>query len=128
MQCGFEDCVDVPGCCITGLMIFSKMLMKHAPVRALGFFCCAAVLSFAAALANAAAAPGSHLLRPMDLRCDDKSEPLAVADAHPEFSWQLEAASPGLHSVSQSAYRIRVTTDSSGARAARGVVWDSGVI
>src|SRR5580692_1131 len=128
MQCGLEDCVLAPGCCITGLMTFSKMLLKHVPVRALGFFCCAAVLPLAAALGHAAAAPGSHLLRPTDLRCDDKSEPLAVADAHPEFSWQLTAASPGLHSVSESAYRIQVTADSRGARSPREVLWDSGIV
>lgn len=63
----------------------------------------------------------------MELRCDNRSEPLAVADAHPEFSWRL-AASAELHSVNQSAYRIQVTADSRGARAARAVVWDSGVI
>src|ERR1700691_1354554 len=121
MRCGFEDCVDAPGCCITGLMTFFAMVMKSAPVRAGGFICCAILLSLVAALAHAASTPGSHLLRPTDLRCDDKSEPLAVADAHPEFSWQLEAASPELHSVSQSAYRVRVTADPRGSRSPRAV-------
>ena len=64
----------------------------------------------------------------MDLRCDDQSEPLAVADAHPEFSWQLAAASPGLHSVSQTAYRVQVTEDSRSARSPRAILWDSGVV
>jgi ABC-type arginine transport system ATPase subunit len=45
--------------------------------------------------------PISHLLRSCDLRCDGRSEPLAIADEHPEFSWQLAAsstASAALHS------------------------------
>ena len=67
-------------------------------------------------------------MRPTDLRCNDKSEPLAVADLHPEFSWQLTAASLGLHSVSQSTYRIQVTAEARGDRGARAVVWDSGVV
>ena len=85
-------------------------------------------MSLAVALAHAASNSRSHLLRPTNLRCDDKSEPLAVAEAHPEFSWQLAVASPGLHSVSQSAYRIQVTEDARGDREARAIVWDSGVI
>ncbi len=109
-------------------MTFFAMFLKRAPDRAGGFICCAILSLLAAALAHAGSAHGSHLLRPTDLRCDDKSEPLAVADMHPEFSWQLAAASSTLHSVSQSAYRIQVLTDDRDARAARAAVWDSGVI
>jgi alpha-L-rhamnosidase len=108
-------------------MTFFAMFLKRAPVRAGGFICCASLLPLAAALAHAASAPGSHLLRPTDLRCDAVSESLAVANAHPEFSWQLTAASPALHSVSQSAYRIQVSTDARGAQSPRAMVWDSGV-
>jgi hypothetical protein len=111
-----------------GLMTFSKMFLKHASVCVRGCISGAVALWLAAALTLAASTPGPHLLRPIDLRCDDASEPLAVADAHPEFSWQLAASSPALHAVSQSAYRIQVTVDARGARAARATVWDSSVI
>lgn len=56
------------------------------------------------------------------------NQPLAVADAHPEFSWQLAASSPALHSVIQSAYRIQVTADSRGARSPSKILWDSGEV
>ncbi len=109
-------------------MTFNALFLKRTSAGARGFISGAAVLWFAAALAHATSIPGSHLLRPTDLRCDDKSEPLAVADAHPEFSWQLAASSPELHSVSQSAYRIQVTADGRGAQSPRKIVWDSGVV
>jgi hypothetical protein len=109
-------------------MMIYAMFLKHSPARARGFICCAAILSLAAALAHAASTPGSHLLLPMYLRCDGRSEPLAVSDAHPEFSWQLAASSPALHSVSQSAYRIQVTADGRGPASPRTILWDSGVV
>jgi hypothetical protein len=109
-------------------MSFFAMVLKHTPVRARRCICGAVVLWLAAAQAHTASTPRSHLARPIDLHCDDKSEPLAVADAHPEFSWQLAAASPTLHSVSQSAYRIQVTVDDRGARSPRTVFWDSGIV
>ncbi len=109
-------------------MTFSGMFRKHASVCACECVAGAAVLWLAASLAHAATVPRSHLLQPTDLRCNDKSEPLAVADAHPELSWRLTASSPALHSVSQSAYRVQVTADARGARAPRAILWDSGIV
>jgi hypothetical protein len=110
-------------------MTFYAMFLKHAPNRARGFIYGATLLWLVAALAHAASsAPASHLLRPTALRCDGKSEPLAVADAHPGFSWQLASSSPALHSVSQSAYRIQVSADARRAQSPRKILWDSGVV
>ncbi len=69
---------------------------------------------------------GSHLKAPVALRCDDKSRPVAIAEAHPEFSWELEASSPTLHGVKQTAYRIQVAER--GFDSARAILWDSGVV
>jgi hypothetical protein len=101
---------------LTRSLVCARKLIRRA-----AFLCVAGSLA-------AAAAPLSHLLRPTDLRCDGKSELLAVADAHPAFSWQLVASSPALHSVSQSAYRIEVTADSRSARSSRSFLWDSGIV
>jgi alpha-L-rhamnosidase len=79
----------------------------------------------AASLAASSNAPSSHLDSPADLRCDGLREPLALADASPMFSWELQASSEGLHAVSQSAYRIQVA-DSGGQP--RNILWDSGVV
>ena len=68
----------------------------------------------------------SHLAKPVDLRCAGQSEPLAVADAHPEFSWKLAASSVVLLGVKETAYRIQVANHA--FTSAREIVWDSGVV
>src|SRR5580658_5825095 len=68
---------------------------------------------------------GSDLKAPIGLRCDDKSHPMAIAEAHPGFSWELQASSPALHGVKQTAYRIQVGEH--GFDSARAILWDSGV-
>jgi hypothetical protein len=79
--------------------------------------------------AQAAHSPAAaHLLAPSALECAGSSEPLAVVDPQPVFSWQLTAASPELHSVAQSAYRIQIVEDGRGFAAAEKILWDSGVV
>ena len=83
---------------------------------------------FSANSAQAAAhsSAGSHLLAPSALECAGTSEPLAVSDAQPVFSWQLTAASLELHLVTQSAYRIQVGENGRGFAAGEKILWDSG--
>lgn len=108
-------------------MTLRAILLQHQSAPWRRFASCAAFLGLVGSLAHATAT-ASHLKKPMDLRCDDKSEPLAIANAHPAFSWQLAAASPMLHAVSQSAYRIQVTEDSRSTRSRGAILWDSGVV
>ena len=68
----------------------------------------------------------AHLQAPGELRCDHQSEPLAIADTQPDFSWQLDASSPALHSVKQSAYEIQVAASERGLTAPP--LWDSGIV
>lgn len=71
---------------------------------------------------------GSHLLAPVELRCDSYAEPLAVASAAPHFSWSLEASSAALHGVAQSVYQIQVKMDDRRAVAGGSLpalLWDS---
>ena len=70
-------------------------------------------------------AAASHLVAPSELRCDLESEPLAVADGAPQFSWRLKAASPTLHGVRQTAYEIDVAEGDGGRAAA---LWESGKV
>jgi alpha-L-rhamnosidase len=90
--------------------------------------CCgfAAVMALATGAGRAIAQDQSHLAQPIDLRCAGWNEPLAVADAHPEFSWKLAASSISLHGVKQTAYRIQVTEHE--FNSAREILWDSGVV
>jgi len=89
----------------------------------------AALLS--ASIAGMAGPPNNraaHLRAPSFLRCAHQHESLAIADALPEFSWQLKAASPLLHSVRQTAYRIQVGFSDDVLASGRSILWDSGVI
>jgi hypothetical protein len=69
----------------------------------------------------------AHLLAPSVLNCAGISEPLAVTDAQPVFSWQLTGSSPELQSVAQSAYRIQVVEGGGDFAPGRKILWDSGV-
>jgi len=93
---------------------------------------CVLALALAASCAAAALAvqphsgSASHLLAPFALRCDGKSAPLAIAGAQPAFSWQLRAASPDLHAVSQTAYELQVSAARTGFAPRARILWDSG--
>ncbi len=73
-----------------------------------------------------AAQAASHLAAPSGLRCNGWTEPLAVAEARPEFSWSVAAASPTLHGVRQTAYEVRVTAAGPEITAGQTPRWDSG--
>ncbi len=125
----FEDCVVKPGCCITGLMHSIMKFPGFSRLRKRSLLCAVLLLGVAGhAMAAGTAASESHLKQPFDLRCNNWRQPAAVADAHPEFSWRLMAASPAIHGVSQSAYRIQVMADAGSSRPLRKILWDSGVV
>lgn len=121
-------------CCITVMMhsrllFIARMRRSRCSVPALIVFAMVCAWSVTAFCADAAPDSGAaHLLQPALLRCDGTSEPLAVDDAHPEFSWRLEAASRLLHDVSQSAYRIQVARGDGSFSSAKNILWDTGIV
>ena len=122
-------CVMTAHCCITVMMDSSRIFFAPMYKSSLCVLTLVLVLFVRICTAAAAPQPGSaHLLRPTALRCDGKTEPLAVDDAHPAFSWRLSAASSSLHAVSQSAYRIQVAAGNGGFDSAKNILWDTGVI
>src|ERR1035437_10229396 len=70
----------------------------------------------------------SHLATPTHLRCAGISEPLAVADARPSYSWSVVASSPALHAVRQSSYQVRIARGRGHLIADRRLLWDSGKV
>jgi|CZKZ01.1.fsa_nt_gi hypothetical protein len=89
----------------------------------------ACLLLLVSSLAHSASrSPVSHLASPFDLRCSGKSEPLAVLEARPVFSWQLAANSPVQFGVFQSAYRIQVIPVNESFATPKAILWDSGVV
>ncbi len=74
------------------------------------------------------AAGGQGALRPIDLRCEYRTNPLGIDAVAPRLSWKLEALNPAARGLGQSAYRILAA--SSEARLVRnnGDFWDSGKV
>ena len=72
--------------------------------------------------------PHSHLAAPIHLQLSGMSEPLAVDEFGPGFSWQVIAADQELHSVSQTAYEVRIAKSDSDLVEGRTLVWDSGKV
>ncbi len=73
-------------------------------------------------------AVASRLAAPTELRIGGVTEPLAVADRKPEFSWRVTAAPASLHSVRQSAYEMRVAANDHDLTGGGSIVWDTGKI
>ena len=70
--------------------------------------------------------PASHLAAPIELRCSDRTEPLAVPGARPNLSWQVKASSDSLHGVKQSSYQIRIARRDADLASRESTLWDSG--
>jgi hypothetical protein len=102
----------------------------RGPAQTLALLLVLATLTIAPASISASSASSiaPHLLRPSALRCDGQSNPLAVAEGQPRFSWQLTAASQALHGEGQSAYRIQVAASESDFTKGQSALWDSGVV
>ncbi|MEZ0325253.1 MAG: family 78 glycoside hydrolase catalytic domain [Fimbriimonas sp.] len=64
-------------------------------------------------------------MTPIDLRCENRVNPLGVDAAHPRLSWVLQGSgrARGRH---QSAYRVLVSSDSKLLERNVGDLWDSG--
>lgn len=70
-------------------------------------------------------ADGDPPLRPENLRCAYRTDPLGIDDTSPGLTWTLEG--PGRGRV-QSAYRILVASSREKLRADTGDVWDTGKV
>ncbi len=65
-------------------------------------------------------------IRPDQLRCEYRANPLGIDVAQPRLSWVLAAATPGSRGLRQTAFRILVATTDDQLRAGNGDLWDSG--
>ena len=63
---------------------------------------------------------------PARLRCDYRVDPLGIDSAPPRLDWILQAASPSVRGVRQSAYQIRVASSPALLAKDRGDLWDTG--
>jgi hypothetical protein len=105
------------------LMVRSRSLTRYL-MSALGTL----LVSGVPARAAQPQLSSSHLLAPTALRCAKQTNPLAVADGKPEFSWQLAASYPALHGVAQTAFEIQVAVGRLDSSRAGDSIWDSGFV
>ncbi|MEX0330990.1 MAG: family 78 glycoside hydrolase catalytic domain [Puniceicoccaceae bacterium] len=68
---------------------------------------------------------GSSPLQVIDLRCDDRTDPIEIDNPQPVLRWKLLAQSTTDRSRSQSAYRILVATSLERLQADEADLWDS---
>ena len=69
---------------------------------------------------------GAASLRPVELRCEYRANPLGMDETQPRLSWILAAADARARGLRQSAYRILASSTPPAAAAGQGDLWDSG--
>ena len=72
-----------------------------------------------------AASAGDAALQPIDLRCEQRMNPLGIDAVKPILSWKLQSQ---LYDQKQTAYRIRVAGSEDKLNCSEPDVWDSGKI
>jgi alpha-L-rhamnosidase len=77
-------------------------------------------------LAIAPLALWAQTVRPVNLRCEYRANPLGIDVARPRLSWELAARQAGARGLRQSAYRVLVASSDALLQAGKGDLWDSG--
>ena len=68
----------------------------------------------------------SASIRPDQLRCEYRVNPLGIDVTQPRLSWALAAANPKARGLKQTAYRVLVASSEAALRTGKGDLWDSG--
>ncbi len=84
------------------------------------------LLSLIIPVAAIFAAETQSVLRPMDLRCEYRANPLGLDTLAPRLSWKLAAADPTARGLGQSSYQILVASSEALLTRNQGDLWDSG--
>ena len=67
-------------------------------------------------------------IQPVHLRCEYLVNPVGIDATQPRLSWQVEAVSPAVRGVTQSAWQILVATTADTLAKDEGDLWDSGKV
>lgn len=95
--------------------------------RSLKLLALASVLAALALYANAATSDGPTL-KPDQLRCEYRVNPLGIDVVQPRLSWVLVATEPAARGVKQSAYRLLVASSEKLLTSGTGDLWDTGKV
>lgn len=79
------------------------------------------------ALVSSGKVHGSEL-RPVNLRCEHRTDPLGIDVARPRLGWELEAVRSATRGLVQAAYQILVASEPRRLRPGEADLWDSGEV
>jgi alpha-L-rhamnosidase len=79
-------------------------------------------------LATAAAFAAPSSIKPTDLKCEYRTNPLGIDRTAPRLSWILEASNPSARDLLQSAYQVLAASNEEILRTGKGDLWDSGKV
>lgn len=65
-------------------------------------------------------------LRPVNLKCEYRTNPLGIDERHPRLSWALAASDPSARNLRQVAYQLQVASSPEKLAAGQADLWDSG--
>jgi len=65
-------------------------------------------------------------IKPVDLRCEYRREPLGLQDPQPRLGWGFQATNPKAKGQRQTAYQILVSTSPEGLNVGKARLWDTG--
>ena len=71
---------------------------------------------------------GAASVRPQQLRCEYRVNPVGIDVAEPRLSWILTSSAPKARGLRQTAYRILAASSSRGLTAGTGDLWDTGKV
>ena len=69
-----------------------------------------------------------ELLRPVNLRCEYRQNPLGIDTLQPRLSWTLEPTDPKVRGQRQTAYQVLAASSEERLRSDQGDLWDTGKV
>ncbi|MCW3051396.1 MAG: alpha-L-rhamnosidase, partial [Chthonomonadales bacterium] len=107
--------------CIIDFEVEKVNMTRYCPL-----ICTFLVLALLGIGAHSARAQGRGDLLVSGLRCEGQVTPLGIEALHPKLGWRLEARTPALRGLRQTAYRILAATTPERLTEKDADLWDSG--
>ena len=98
------------------------MRLRQPPPATITF----ALFAVTLCMITGCAANGS--LKPVDIRCESRTDPMGIDVGRPRLSWTLLPTDDRLRGLRQNAYRVQVASSAAKLAAGQADVWDSGQV
>ncbi|MGB7590176.1 MAG: alpha-L-rhamnosidase N-terminal domain-containing protein, partial [Terriglobia bacterium] len=90
--------------------------------------CGFALIFLVVTVACLSAIAAEELLRPVNLRCEYRQNPLGIDTLQPRLSWTLEPTDPRVRDQRQTAYQVLAASSEELLRSDQGDLWDTGKV